>query len=121
MESTARMGDLAELFGLTPRAIRHYESRGLISPARDRLNRRVFDAVSRRRLQLIAVLRRAGVPLQDVREVLTGAEGAWTEASAKALQSLSVRRAQLEHQLREIRQVETLMRLEITQPGRVGS
>lgn len=37
-------------FGLTARAIRFYEGRGLIRVSRDRLSHRYYDAEARRRL-----------------------------------------------------------------------
>jgi DNA-binding transcriptional MerR regulator len=66
----ATIRDVCNLFSLTPRAIRFYEERGLISPTRDRKNRRVFDSAARRRLKLIAELRRAGLPLWEIAALL---------------------------------------------------
>jgi DNA-binding transcriptional MerR regulator len=66
----SRIGRMCALFGLTPRAIRFYEERGLIRPGRDAQNRRLFDGLTRRRLELIAELRRAGLPLQEIHSLL---------------------------------------------------
>ena len=67
------IGELCSLFGLTPRAIRFYEERGLVTASRDARNRRIFDRRARRRLQFIADLRQAALPLNDIRDLLDGA------------------------------------------------
>lgn len=61
---------MQSLFGLTPRAIRYYESVGLIETIRTRTNARIFDARARERLRWIARLRAAGVPLEGIRDVV---------------------------------------------------
>jgi DNA-binding transcriptional MerR regulator len=67
------IGELCSLFSLTPRAIRFYEERGLVTATRDARNRRVFDRRARRRLQVIADLRRGGLPLDEIGELLDAA------------------------------------------------
>jgi DNA-binding transcriptional MerR regulator len=69
----ATISHVCVLFDMTPRAIRFYEERGLISPARDRKNRRIFDGPARKRLKLIADLRRAGLPLREIGALLEAA------------------------------------------------
>ena len=44
--------DLCDAFGVTPRALRFYESQALLSPERDG-QRRIYSARDRARLQLI--------------------------------------------------------------------
>lgn len=60
---------LANEFGVTPRAIRFYEDKGLLSPAR-RGQARVFNNRDRARLILILRGKRFGFSLQDIRELL---------------------------------------------------
>ena len=67
------------LFGLSARALRHYEERGLIEARRDRNNIRYYDAKTLDRLAWIARLRRADVPLTDVKEFLNAPIEARTE------------------------------------------
>ena len=95
------IGDVAELFGLTHRAIRFYEERGLISPRRDRLNRRIFDETARRRLQLITALRRSHLSLPEIESVLDcpGGEAAQLDL---ALTKLRAQRRRLELQLTQV-------------------
>jgi DNA-binding transcriptional MerR regulator len=64
------MSGAMRLFGLTARALRFYEEKGLIEARRDRLNARFYDAAARRRLEWIARLRKAGVSLPDIEDVL---------------------------------------------------
>lgn len=73
------MADVTGQFGLTARAIRHYEALGLITALRDRQNCRRFDAQARFRLQLIAEFRRAGLCLEDIREILDSRDEATGE------------------------------------------
>lgn len=64
------MSGAMRLFGLTARALRFYEEKGLVEARRDRLNSRYYDPVARGRLEWIARLRKAGVSLPDIEEVL---------------------------------------------------
>jgi len=64
------MAGAMRLFGLTARALRFYEEKGLVEARRDRLNARFYDPAARRRLEWIARLRKAGVSLPDIEEVL---------------------------------------------------
>ena len=57
------LGDVIRRFAITARALRHYESCGLVEAGRDRLNCRVYDATAVERIGLIAALRRAWVSL----------------------------------------------------------
>jgi DNA-binding transcriptional MerR regulator len=96
------IGDIAELFGLTHRAIRFYEERGLISPRRDQLNRRIFDHTERRRLQLITALRRSHLSLPEIQSVLDcpGGEVAQLEL---ALAKVRAQGRRLELQLSQVK------------------
>ncbi|ACG78774.1 transcriptional regulator, putative MerR family [Phenylobacterium zucineum HLK1] len=66
---------LSRITTLSPRAIRLYEDRGLLFAKRDRLNKRRFDRQSVRRLELIKLLRTAGMSLRDIRAILALQEG----------------------------------------------
>ncbi|MEO8812145.1 MAG: MerR family DNA-binding transcriptional regulator [Caulobacteraceae bacterium] len=56
-------------FKCTPRALRFYEDKGLLSPARQGLNR-VYSYKDRARLQLILRGKRVGLMLAEIREIL---------------------------------------------------
>ena len=63
------IGDLAEEFGVSPRAIRFYEDQGLLAPQRLGHNR-VYTQRDRARLVLILRGKRLGFRLGDIRELL---------------------------------------------------
>ena len=68
-ERTYGIRQLCEEFGVTPRALRFYEDKELLAPAR-RGQARVYDARDRARLQLIVRGRRVGFSLAEMREIL---------------------------------------------------
>jgi DNA-binding transcriptional MerR regulator len=61
--------ELAEELGITPRAIRFYETKGLIKPQRAGTTR-VYTHRDRARMQLILRGKRLGFTLADIREYL---------------------------------------------------
>lgn len=63
------ISELAREFKVTPRALRFYEDRGLLSPRRDGLNR-VYSVRDRGRLVLILRGKRVGFPLTEIKEIL---------------------------------------------------
>lgn len=58
--------EVAEMFGLTHRALRFYEAEGLLSPQRQGTSR-LYHAEDIERVRLILIYKKAGVPLDDVR------------------------------------------------------
>jgi DNA-binding transcriptional MerR regulator len=96
------IGHVAELFGLTHRAIRFYEERGLISPRRDARNRRIFDETARRRLQLITALRRSHLSLPEIEDVLD-CPGGETDQLNLALAKLHAQTHRLQLQLSQVK------------------
>ena len=68
-ERTWSISQLCEEFSVTPRTLRFYEQKGLLSPAR-RGWTRVFNYRDRARLKLILRGRRVGFSLEEIREML---------------------------------------------------
>lgn len=68
-EQTYGISDLAHEFGITARAIRFYEDKGLIAPVRDG-QRRIFSPRDRVRLKLILRGKRLGFSLREIQEIL---------------------------------------------------
>ncbi len=66
---TYTISELAREFGVTPRALRFYEDKDLLHPARDGMMR-VYSNRDRARLKLILRGKRVGLPLADIREIL---------------------------------------------------
>ncbi len=64
-----RIGDLAEQFGVTLRALRFYEDKGLINPQRNGTTR-LYSYRDRARLKLILLGRKIGFSLRDVKQML---------------------------------------------------
>lgn len=64
----------AALFDVTPRAVRFYEDKGLISPAREGSSR-IFGAVDYVRFERILRAKRLGFSLDDIKEVLDVTDG----------------------------------------------
>lgn len=68
-ERTFTIRQLCNEFKCTPRALRFYEDKGLLTPGRDGMNR-VYSYKDRARLILILRGKRVGLSLQEIREIL---------------------------------------------------
>lgn len=66
---TYTISELAREFGITPRALRFYEDKDMLHPARDGMTR-VYSNRDRARVTIIVRLKRLGLPLADIREIL---------------------------------------------------
>lgn len=96
---TYTIRQLCQEFDCTPRALRFYEDKGLLSPARDGMNR-VYSYKDRGRLQLILRGKRVGLSLAEIGEILDLYElddGGATQM-AKSLGKFRERIVALEHQ-----------------------
>lgn len=98
----ATVSDICEMFGLTPRAVRYYEAKGLITVERSRLNHRIYSLRARDRLGLISALRRAGVSLRDIRDLLDEREAAGGAQAGRAVRLLRERLRSLDVQRRGV-------------------
>ena len=63
------IGDLAREFGVTLRALRFYEDKGLLSPARDGLTR-LYGLQDREHLKLILKGKRLGFTLVEIADMI---------------------------------------------------
>jgi len=86
-------------FKCTPRALRFYEDKGLLAPARDGLNR-VYSYKDRARLQLILQGKRVGLALAEIGEILDlyEADESGAQQAAKSLRKFQERIVVLEQQ-----------------------
>ena len=66
-DKTYTIGELAEEFGVTSRALRLYEEEGLLDPQREG-TRRIYNERNRVRLRLILRGKRLGWSLSEIRE-----------------------------------------------------
>ena len=90
-------------FKCTPRALRFYEDKGLLTPARDGMNR-VYSYRDRGRLQLILKGKRVGLSLSEIGEILDlyEADDSGAQQAAKSLKKFQERIVALEQQKKDI-------------------
>lgn len=69
VDRTYTISQLAREFDVTPRALRFYEDKGLLTPRREGMNR-VYSHRDRARLQLILRGKRVGLSLIEIKEIL---------------------------------------------------
>ncbi len=97
-------------FKCTPRALRFYEDKGLLAPARDGLNR-VYSYKDRARLQMILQGKRVGLALAEIGEILDlyEVDDGGAQQAAKSLKKFRERIVALENQKIDIgEQIELL-------------
>jgi DNA-binding transcriptional MerR regulator len=106
MNETQTITELARDFGVTTRAIRYWESHGLVSPAREGGNR-IYSKRDQTRLKLALRGKRLGLSLAEIRELIDMYDTAEDESSQllSFLDVLAQRRAALEQQRDDIQAV----------------
>ncbi|MBA2935129.1 MerR family transcriptional regulator [Sphingomonas sp. CGMCC 1.13654] len=72
MMETLEIGEVAERTGLSHRALRFYEARGLVKPLRVAGERRVYGPAELARLNAVVALKRAGFSLAEIGRTLAG-------------------------------------------------
>lgn len=111
-ERTFTIRQLCQEFKCTPRALRFYEDKGLLAPARQGLNR-VYSYKDRARLQLILRGKRVNLSLAEIREILDLYDKADGGASQNAtalrrfrerIVTLERQRDDLDHAIAELRE-----------------
>lgn len=98
------MADAMQEFGLTARALRFYEEKGLVRAHRDGLNARYFDSTARLRLAWISRLRKAGLSLPEIREVLASEE-AGEQGRERAVRLLLKRQEDLQAMIGRVEEI----------------
>jgi DNA-binding transcriptional MerR regulator len=68
------ISEMAEKFDITPRALRFYESKGLLSPMRDQ-GTRVYGASDQQHLALILKGRKLGFTLSELAQMIDAKNG----------------------------------------------
>lgn len=96
------IGEMAQTFGMTPRALRFYEDKGLLSPRRVGAAR-LYSPADRERLALVLKAKGLGFTLGEIRQILAEPD----DATASGALSISRRQCfeqikHLEHRKREI-------------------
>ena len=95
MDQPLDIRDVAKRTGLTSRALRFYEARGLLKPLRTYSGRRLYGRGELERIQQILALKRAGLSLAQIGRLTASGKldlGALVEAQLKIIEE---RRAEL--------------------------
>jgi DNA-binding transcriptional MerR regulator len=98
VKQTMSIGTFSRLTGLTPKALRIYERRGLLRPARVGPDNgyRYYEVKQLRQAEIVRLLRTLGLPIAHICDVLES-------ASPEELDSvLAVEKRRLEHQMRQL-------------------
>lgn len=106
LNETHTITELAREFGITPRAIRYWETHGLVSPTREGGNR-CYGKRDRTRLKLALRGKRLGLSLAEIKELIGMYDTAASESSQLRtfLEVLARRRSALEQQRADIEAV----------------
>lgn len=109
-EKTFSIGELCAEFDVTPRTLRFYEQRELLSPIREG-QKRIFTARDRARLKLILRGKRFGFSLESIRQWLELYDlgdsqvtqlTTWVEHANMQMQTLREQRDELEDAMNEL-------------------
>lgn len=97
------IGELAREFDVTPRAIRFYETEGLLAPRRDG-QRRIYTPRDRTRLKLTLRGKRLGLTLSEIRDLIDMYEPGRDERAQleRFLAVLASHKASLERQREDV-------------------
>jgi DNA-binding transcriptional MerR regulator len=94
--STYQIGQLCAHFQLSPRALRFYEEKGLITPRRGAHQTRCYSRADFNRVQVISWGRRAELSLEEIRELLADYDRA-DQGRAQLDKALAKLREKAEH------------------------
>jgi DNA-binding transcriptional MerR regulator len=95
MEQTLEIGEVAASTGLSQRALRFYDARGLVRPLRTLGGRRVYGPAELARLSAIVALKGAGFSLGQIRQLLGTRQVDLAALAAAQLEQLDARAAQI--------------------------
>jgi DNA-binding transcriptional MerR regulator len=100
---TYTISQLATEFDVTTRTIRFYEEKGLLNPSRNGQHR-IYSSADRVRLQLILRGKRAGLSLEESREIIEmyDPSGDNSDQYRFLLNKVDEKQAQLERQIEDI-------------------
>ncbi|NHC42132.1 MerR family transcriptional regulator [Bacillus sp. MM2020_1] len=107
MDTRMRIGELARRAGVTQRAVRHYESIGLMPPGeREGTGQHYYTEESLERLRKIDQLKKLGLSLDEMREVvqLYFIDPSGVQSKRKALAILRQHLAETDQKLSELEQ-----------------
>jgi len=98
------IGDFAKKTGLTVRALRFYEEKGLISPPRSRDNeRRFYGQKEFEQVQKIVSLKQLGFPLSEIEALIMGKKAALPQILSAQLKALEEEKAKAEGAIKALK------------------
>ena len=101
--------EVARRTGLTSRALRFYEARGLVRPTRTYAGARLYGAAELERLARVVALKRAGLTLAQIARVLGGRAPDLAALVDAQLATLTARRGQLDAALTGLRAIKAAL------------
>lgn len=126
MNEPLRIGDVAEMFGITAKTLRHYEKLGLIAPEREENGYRIYSAEIILRITHIRSLQTLGLTLRQIKAILDDdSDGSFLQRILKSLlvdteaelAALSERKQRIEDLLTEQPVVDAISTLIVTPNG----
>jgi len=115
---TFQIGELARRTALSIDAIRFYERRKLLPPASRTAGRfRLYTSHDIERLQFVQRMQRLGFSLEEIKELM-GIRADKAHACASVRQSLRTKLADVTLKLRELRQLEAELKIDLSKCNR---
>ena len=99
MPDSLDIAEVARLTGLTARALRFYEARGLVTPLRSASGRRYFGPAELERLHQVIAMKRAGLTLAQIQRLSAGRAIDLRSLIAAQVESLDERRRGIDEAL----------------------
>ncbi|KHO21569.1 MerR family transcriptional regulator [Mycolicibacterium setense] len=82
------IGEAAARLQMSPSALRYYDERGLVSPRERRAGKRMYGPEELRRLALLKIVNRLGLPLDTAAAVLDAPSEQWRETVREQIAAL---------------------------------
>lgn len=84
------IGEAAARLQMSPSALRYYDERGLVSPRVRQAGKRMYGAEELRRLALLKIVNRLGLPLDTAAAVLDAPSEQWRETVRQQIAALDL-------------------------------
>jgi DNA-binding transcriptional MerR regulator len=96
MADSLDIAEVARLTGLTSRALRFYEARGLVTPLRSASGRRHYGPAELERLHQVMAMKRAGLTLGQIEKLGAGRKTDLASLIAAQIRSLDERQSEID-------------------------
>ena len=106
---TYRIGEFAQLAGVTTRALHHYDRLGLVKPRRTGAGYRTYTEQDLERLVQVIALKFIGVPLKKIGRITTAHAAGLTNALRAQRQALEEKRRLLDQAIGAIHEAEVAL------------